>query len=173
MVAAVPGERVARWLARSMVLAFAVGAGLVIAGRLNAGLPVQPGQLGFDLVWLVVVSWVSYWWGFRLVLRVELRADAVLVWRSALRRGELPVEEISGIGSNALLMSNVIRHRRGRVLVFGAVVGFPELVTELKRRRPAVDGEVADWMLRVDRAQRRLLRIWPWRWLAGGDAAQR
>jgi hypothetical protein len=69
-----------------------------------------------------------------------------------------------------LLLSNVIRHRRGRVLVFAMVEGFPELLAELKRRNPAVEGELAGWMLRLDRSQRKLLRIPPWNWLPRSES---
>ncbi|GGI09159.1 hypothetical protein [Egicoccus halophilus] len=163
----VVGDRLILWTVRFTALGLTASWLVTLAELLGVITFLEPVPTSDSILFVAAGAWVLYWWGFRLALRVELRADDTLVWHCALRRGEIPLEDVLAVRSTLLLLSNVIRHRRGRVLVFGMQEGFPQLVTELKRRNPAVKGELPGWMLQLDRVLRGLLRLPPWRWLPG------
>lgn len=173
VVAGAVGDRLMLWSVRFAVVGLAVISIVVLAELLNIVSFLEPLPTSESVLFIAVAAWVIYWWGFQITIRVELRPSDTILWHCALRRGEIPVEEVLAVRSSLLLLSNIIRHRCGRVLVFGMVDGFPELVAELKRRNPAVQGELAGWMLRLDRMQRTLLRIPPWRWLPRSDTVRR
>jgi hypothetical protein len=173
VVAGAVGDRLMLWSLRFTLVGFAAISIVVLAELLSIVAFLEPLPTSESVLFIAAAAWVVYWWGSRIAIRVELRPSDTILWHCALRRGEIPVEEVLAVGSSVLLLSNIIRHRRGRVLVFGMVEGFPELVAELERRNPAVEGGLAGWMVRLDRMQRTLLRVPPWRWLPRSDAVRR
>jgi hypothetical protein len=172
VVACAVGERLMLWVLRFTVLGLAVLSIKLLGGLLDLVPLLAPLPTGESVLFIAVAAWVIYWWEFKIAIRVELRPRDTIGWHCALRRGEIPIEEVVAVRSSLLLLSNVIRHRRGRLLVFAMVEGFPELLVELKHRNPGAEGELAGWMLRLDRSQRKLLRIPPRSWLPQFDRSR-
>lgn len=88
------------------------------------------------LFWFAALAWNAYWWLFRVVYSLKLR-DGVLEWEAPLRRGRIPVTDLTALRPMRLLPNViVVRHRGGQPLLVLPAKGMADFAAEVRRSRP-------------------------------------
>jgi hypothetical protein len=89
--------------------------------------------------WLFALCWNAYWWLFRIVYSLTLRNGA-LEWEAPLRRGRIPITDLTAFCPMRLLPTVVaIKHTGGRSLLVMPGKGIADLAAAVRRSRPDLD----------------------------------
>lgn len=118
-----------RVLVLGMLLVFAV-IGITFLAR-------PPGDMArwWGVAYLAIISWNAYWFGFRIVYRLEVE-DGTLSWSTALRSGQHPVEEAVAIRQGGFGLPVI--HGTGWHLDVLNGPGFGQFAEALRAKQPAL-----------------------------------
>jgi hypothetical protein len=104
------------------------------------------------MVWLFVLGWNAYWRLFRIVYSLTVRGG-IVEWEAPLRRGCIPVADLTAFRPMTLLRTVVvIKHAGGRPLLVMPRKGISGLAAEVREARPDLDirvglaGRMHEWM---------------------------
>ena len=96
----------------------------------------------FLLFWLFALGWNAYWWLFRVAFSLTI-GNGVLEWEAPLRRGRIPVTELTAFRPMKLLPNVVlISHTGGRPLLVMPRKGIVDLASAIGRSRPDLEVRV-------------------------------
>ena len=131
-----PGARL--YLPAIVALFVVVGVVLVVASVRGDGPP-----LWFLVLWLGAACWNAYWWFWRVCIEVAVEGRT-LRWRTAVTQGQVPVDDVLGIGtSRASRQMAQIRLRDRRPLLVPVRYGFGGLERALTDAAPGLQVEQA------------------------------
>jgi len=104
----------------------------------------------FLLFWLVALGWNAYWWLFRVAFSLTV-SNGALEWEAPLRRGRVPITELTAFRPMKLLPNVlVIKHTGGRPLLVMPGKGIADLATAIAGSRPDLEVRVGSmgWVQR-------------------------
>ena len=132
LASAPSGSRFRLWSQR-LTVAILAGAGILLVADAVGLLESDPANnwVGI-LLGIAVFSWVLYWIGFVISVRLELTYDGRLRWFGVMRQGTIDVADIERISGDAAPLLWTIHHARGHLLV--------AFVTDMKSLTRALDG---------------------------------
>ncbi|SDN47138.1 hypothetical protein SAMN05660199_00069 [Klenkia soli] len=90
----------------------------------------------FLLLWLAALAWNAYWWLLRTAVEVSV-ADGRFRWRTPVRSGDVPVDDVLGIGpTRASRQMARIELRDRRPLLVPVRYGFGEVERAIMAAAP-------------------------------------